>query len=80
MEGVPSSNIRLVDSASDVGGTWYWNRYPGAMCDIESYTYMPLLEDLGYIPSEKYAHQVTWPRFFCCCEGQQFYSPIFVPA
>jgi cyclohexanone monooxygenase len=56
MEGVPSANIRVVDSASNVGGTWYWNRYPGAMCDVESYTYMPLLEELGYIPSEKYAH------------------------
>ena len=35
----------------------YWNRYPGAMCDVESYTYMPLCEELGYVPTEKYAHQ-----------------------
>jgi cyclohexanone monooxygenase len=48
--------IRLIDTAGDVGGTWYWNRYPGAMCDVESYVYMPLLEETGYIPSEKYAH------------------------
>src|SRR6202034_2268793 len=37
------------------GGTWYWNRYPGIACDVESYVYMPLLEELGYIPTEKYA-------------------------
>ncbi len=48
-------NIRLIDKAADVGGTWYWNRYPGIACDVESYVYMPLLEELGYIPTEKYA-------------------------
>jgi cation diffusion facilitator CzcD-associated flavoprotein CzcO len=47
--------IRLLDSAGDVGGVWYWNRYPGARCDVDSYTYLPLLEDVGYIPTEKYA-------------------------
>lgn len=57
MEGVEPSSIRLVDKAGDVGGTWYWNRYPGAMCDIESYVYMPLCEEMGYVPTEKYAHQ-----------------------
>ncbi|PPJ51161.1 hypothetical protein CBER1_08526 [Cercospora berteroae] len=49
------SNIRLIEKAGDFGGTWYWNRYPGAQCDIESYIYMPLLEELGYMPTEKYA-------------------------
>ena len=44
-----------MDKGGDVGGTWYFNRYPGAACDIESYVYMPLLEELGYVPSEKYA-------------------------
>jgi cation diffusion facilitator CzcD-associated flavoprotein CzcO len=48
-------DIRLIDKAADVGGTWYWNRYPGIACDVESYVYMPLLEELGYIPTEKYA-------------------------
>ncbi|OBH40183.1 flavin-containing monooxygenase [Mycobacterium mantenii] len=52
-EGVDS--VRLIDKAADVGGTWYWNRYPGIACDVESYVYMPLLEELGYIPTEKYA-------------------------
>src|ERR1700746_4017991 len=48
-------SVRIVDKASDVGGTWYWNRYPGAQCDIESYIYMPLLEETGYLPKEKYS-------------------------
>jgi cation diffusion facilitator CzcD-associated flavoprotein CzcO len=48
-------NFRIIDKAGDFGGTWYWNRYPGAACDVESYIYMPLLEELGYIPTEKYA-------------------------
>jgi len=48
-------DIRIVDPASDFGGTWYWNRYPGIACDIESYIYLPLLEEVGYMPREKYA-------------------------
>ncbi|WP_397423351.1 flavin-containing monooxygenase [Phenylobacterium sp.] len=48
-------DIRLVEAAGDVGGTWYWNRYPGAMCDVESYCYLPLLEELGYMPKHKYS-------------------------
>ncbi|MBL8554900.1 MAG: NAD(P)/FAD-dependent oxidoreductase, partial [Phenylobacterium sp.] len=46
---------RVIDAAGDFGGTWYWNRYPGAMCDVESYVYLPLLEELGYIPRHKYS-------------------------
>jgi cyclohexanone monooxygenase len=49
------SKLRVVDAAGDFGGTWYWNRYPGAMCDVESYVYLPLLEELGYIPRHKYS-------------------------
>jgi cation diffusion facilitator CzcD-associated flavoprotein CzcO len=48
-------SVRLIDRAADVGGTWYWNRYPGIACDVESYVYIPLLEELGYIPADKYA-------------------------
>ena len=48
-------NIRLIDVAADVGGVWYWNRYPGCMCDVESLIYMPLLEELNYIPTMRYA-------------------------
>lgn len=50
------TNFRIIDRAADVGGTWYWNRYPGAQCDTESYIYLPLLEEVGYVPSEKYSH------------------------
>ena len=49
-------NLRLIEKGGDFGGTWYWNRYPGAQCDIESYVYLPLLEEVGHVPSEKYAH------------------------
>ncbi len=48
-------SLRVVDKAGDFGGTWYWNRYPGAMCDVESYCYLPLLEELDYVPKHKYA-------------------------
>ena len=49
-------DIRLIEKGGDFGGTWYWNRYPGAMCDVESYIYLPLLEEVGYVPKEKYTH------------------------
>ncbi len=49
-------DVRLIEEASDFGGTWYWNRYPGAQCDIESYIYIPLLEETGYMPKEKYSY------------------------
>lgn len=48
-------DTRIVEKGSDFGGTWYWNRYPGSQCDIESYVYMPLLQETGYIPTQKYA-------------------------
>ncbi len=47
--------IRIIDQAGGVGGTWYWNRYPGIMCDVESYIYLPMLEELGYVPRDRYA-------------------------
>lgn len=47
--------LRVIESGGDFGGTWYWNRYPGAMCDVESYCYLPLLEELGYMPKHKYS-------------------------
>ncbi|HEX4302195.1 MAG TPA: NAD(P)/FAD-dependent oxidoreductase [Rhizomicrobium sp.] len=47
-------DIRIVEKGGDFGGTWYWNRYPGAACDIESYVYLPLLEELNFVPVEKY--------------------------
>ncbi|HUY67307.1 MAG TPA: NAD(P)/FAD-dependent oxidoreductase [Acidimicrobiales bacterium] len=47
--------IRILDQAGGIGGTWYWNRYPGVMCDVESYIYLPMLEELGYVPTRRYA-------------------------
>jgi cyclohexanone monooxygenase len=49
-------DVRIIEKGGDFGGTWYWNRYPGAQCDTASMVYMPLLEETGHMPSEKYAH------------------------
>ena len=48
-------DVRVIEKGGDFGGTWYWNRYPGAMCDVESYCYLPMLEELGYVPKHKYS-------------------------
>lgn len=50
------SDFRVIEMGGDFGGAWYWNRYPGIQCDSDSYCYMPLLEETGYIPTQKYAH------------------------
>lgn len=47
--------VRIVEKGGDVGGTWYWNRYPGIHCDIESHVYLPMLDETGYVPEWKYA-------------------------
>jgi cation diffusion facilitator CzcD-associated flavoprotein CzcO len=47
--------FRIVDQAGGIGGTWYWNRYPGVMCDIEASIYLPLLEELGHVPRHRYS-------------------------
>jgi cyclohexanone monooxygenase len=47
-------DVRFCEKGGDVGGTWYWNRYPGIACDVESYSYLPLLEEMDYIPSMKF--------------------------
>ena len=49
------TDVRFCEKGGDVGGTWYWNRYPGIACDVESYSYLPLLEEMGHIPSTKFA-------------------------
>ncbi len=59
------TDVRIIDKAGDFGGTWYWNRYPGAACDTESYIYMPMLEETGTIPTEKYA---KGPEIFAQCQ------------
>ena len=64
-------DVRIVEKGGDFGGTWYWNRYPGAQCDTASMVYMPLLEETGHMPSEKYAHA---PEILAQCQriGRQF--------
>ena len=64
-------DVRIIEKGGDFGGTWYWNRYPGAQCDTASLVYMPLLEETGYMPSEKYAHG---PEILAHCQriGKQY--------
>ena len=64
-------DVRMIEKGGDFGGTWYWNRYPGAQCDTASMIYMPLLEETGYMPSEKYAHA---PEILAHCQriGRHF--------
>ncbi len=64
-------NVRMIEKGGDFGGTWYWNRYPGAACDVESYVYLPLLEEVGYVPVEKYTRA---PEILAYCRmiGEHF--------
>ena len=64
-------DIRIIEKGGDFGGTWYWNRYPGAACDIESYVYLPLLEELNFMPVEKYTRA---PEILAHCRniGKKF--------
>jgi cation diffusion facilitator CzcD-associated flavoprotein CzcO len=59
------TSFRIIDKAADFGGTWYWNRYPGCMCDVDATIYLPLLEETGYMPTEKYA---SAPEIFGYCQ------------
>ncbi len=59
-------NIRIVERGSDVGGTWYWNRYPGAACDVVSYDYLPLLDEMDYVPVNHYSRG---PEIFGHCQA-----------
>jgi cyclohexanone monooxygenase len=58
--------IRIVERGGDVGGTWYWNRYPGAACDVVAYDYLPLLDEMDYVPSRHYA---KGPEIFAHCQA-----------
>ncbi len=57
--------VRIIEKAGDFGGTWYWNRYPGCACDVESYIYLPFLEELKYVPTQKY---VTASEIYKYCQ------------
>ena len=50
-------SVRLLEAGGGVGGTWYWNRYPGARFDSESYTY-------GYIFSKELFEEWEWQEHF----------------
>ena len=65
------TDVRIIEKGGDFGGTWYWNRYPGAQCDTASLVYMPLLEETRHMPSEKYAHA---PEILAHCRriGRQY--------
>lgn len=64
-------DVRIIEKGGDFGGTWYWNRYPGAMCDTAAMVYMPLLEETGHMPSRKYVHA---PEILAHCRriGEHF--------
>ncbi len=64
-------DVRIIEKGGDFGGTWYWNRYPGAQCDTASFVYMPLLEETGHMPTEKYARG---PEIYEHCQriGKQY--------
>src|SRR6266852_3751605 len=59
-------SIRIVERGADVGGTWYWNRYPGVACDVVAYDYLPLLDELDYVPRDHYARG---PEIFAHCQA-----------
>ncbi len=58
--------IRIVERAGDVGGTWYWNRYPGVACDVVAYDYLPLLDEMDYVPVNRYARG---PEILAHCQA-----------
>jgi cyclohexanone monooxygenase len=77
------ADVRIIEKGGDFGGTWYWNRYPGAACDVESYVYLPLLEELGYVPVEKYSrapeileHSRAIGRHFGLYDGALFQTEV----
>jgi cation diffusion facilitator CzcD-associated flavoprotein CzcO len=76
-------SIRLIDQAGGFGGTWYWNRYPGVMCDVESYCYLPMLEEMEYVPTKRYAqgeeireHVEAIARRFDLVESARFHTGV----
>jgi len=76
-------SFRIVDIAGDFGGTWYWNQYPGIRCDIESYLYLPRLEEVGTVPTERYAtgreileHTKRFAQHYKLYEGALFQTKV----
>lgn len=48
-------DVHVIEAGGDFGGVWYWNRFPGIQCDNDAYCYIPLLEELNFMPSKKFA-------------------------
>jgi cyclohexanone monooxygenase len=76
-------DVRVIEKGGDFGGTWYWNRYPGAQCDTAAFVYMPLLEETGHMPSEKYArapeileHSRRIGRHYGLYDGALFHTEV----
>ena len=75
LKEVGVDNFRIIEKGGNFGGTWYWNRYPGASCDIESYIYFPLLEETGFIPKKKYTDAAeTLEYCHLICEKYELYD------
>jgi cyclohexanone monooxygenase len=77
------SNFRVIEHAGDFGGVWYWNRYPGLQCDNDAYCYLPLLEEMGFMPSKKFAdgfeireYMQSIARRFELYEGALFHTTV----
>ncbi|MBV1904508.1 MAG: NAD(P)/FAD-dependent oxidoreductase [Pseudomonadales bacterium] len=72
LRNVGVESIRIVERGADVGGTWYWNRYPGAACDVVAYDYLPLLDEMDYVPRDHYAKA---PEIYEHCQNiAKFYD------
>ena len=68
-------DFRIIEKGGDFGGTWYWNRYPGASCDIEAYIYFPLLEETGFIPKQKYTNAAETLKYcHIICDKYKLYD------
>ncbi len=65
------TNFRIIEQAGDFGGVWYWNRYPGLSCDNDSYCYLPLLEEMQFFPSKKFADGLEI-REYCQSVARKF--------
>lgn len=65
------TNFRNIDTAGDWGGVWYWNRYPGIQCDNDAYCYLPLLEETGFMPTQKFSDGAEIYQY-CKQMAQQF--------
>src|SRR5258706_426818 len=83
LRGGGVGDLRIIERGGDFGGTWYWNRYPRAVCGVEAYIYPPPLEEIGYGPKEKYtrapeilAHSAAIGRKYDLYRGALFQTEV----